>query len=520
MSTGTSADLNREIDSLAEQATGQLRSIDRGIAARRLLGRSLLWLAVIPSMLVLLQAIRWLAGMPAGTWFSWPVAIVGTLGIPAVWLAWQIVRSVADVNRLQALGAIDASMNSKERVVTADQFLQTREQNGFVQAAIEDAQSWVERGRLARLESTTTGGVDLKLNWAAIPLAMCFLALAFYLSGFARATTAADEKQTEAPSGDTPVQLAAVPNENQPDEEVAEPEPRNEDKRSGGRRDANRSGAAATETPEGEEESAGKLTDGETQESQQATNPSAAQGAPSSQGQPSKSETQNEKKPNRQKPRKNDRERAEKENEEKEEPSGATAGQGASRGSNNSAAASDWASRNQVSTPDDDQSDEDEDVDDDDEEQKSRGGVQPNMRDRRTPVNRDLNVGFGMARPNPDANGRGGPGAQKKSRGVASLVLGVPIPDRITGQPNKGRTRITQQRITPEAEDTDQVQAQNRGTRTGSSGPVARPEMAPWLQDVIRKYFLQRRQAAARGDSEVAEPAETTDNREGNQSKS
>ena len=34
----------------------------------------------------------------------------------------------------------------------------------------------------------------------------------------------------------------------------------------------------------------------------------------------------------------------------------------------------------------------------------------------------------------------------------ASLVLGVPIPDRVNGQPNKGRIRITQQRVTPEAE--------------------------------------------------------------------
>ena len=520
MSTGTSAELNRAIDSLAEQATGQLRSIDRGTAARRLIGRALLWLAAVPALLVLLQAIRWLAGLPAGSWFSWPVAIVATLAVPVGWLLWQIVRSATDVDRLQALGAVDASMNSKERVVTADQFLHSEDANGFVQAAIEDAQSWVDQGKRAQLEARSSQEIDLKLSWVAIPLSICLVGLAFYLSGFARDVVVAEQQPGGVPSGDNPVQLAAVPNEKQPEEEVAEPEQRNEEKRSGGRRDANRSGAAATETPEGEEESAGKLTDGETQESQQATNPSAAQGAPSSQGQPSKSETQNEKKPNRQKPRKNDRDRPEKENEEKEEPSGATAGQGASRGSNNSAAASDWSSRNQVSTPDDDQADEDDDVDDDDEEQKSRGGVQPNMRDRRTPVNRDLNVGFGMARPNPDANGRGGPGAQKKSRGVASLVLGVPIPDRITGQPNKGRTRITQQRITPEAEDTDQVQAQNRGTRTGSSGPVARPEMAPWLQDVIRKYFLQRRQAAARKASEVAEPAETTDTREGNQSKS
>ncbi len=115
------------------------------------------------------------------------------------------------------------------------------------------------------------------------------------------------------------------------------------------------------------------------------------------------------------------------------------------------------------------------------------------MRDRRAPVNRDLQIGFGTNRPNPDANGRGGPGGQKKSRGVASLVLGVPIPDRVNGQPNKGRIRITQQRITPEAEQSDPVAAQDRLPRNAAVGPIHHPDFSPWLQDLVRRYFLARR---------------------------
>ena len=147
----------------------------------------------------------------------------------------------------------------------------------------------------------------------------------------------------------------------------------------------------------------------------------------------------------------------------------------------------------QAATPEDDDSDEEDEVDDEEEEQESRGGVQPNMRDRRPPVNRDLQIGFGNARPNPDANGRGGPSGQKKSRGVASLVLGVPIPDRVNGQPNKGRIRITQQRITPEAEQSDAVAAEDRTARQGPVGPIADPDFSPWLHDLVRRYFLQRR---------------------------
>ena len=52
-----------------------------------------------------------------------------------------------------------------------------------------------------------------------------------------------------------------------------------------------------------------------------------------------------------------------------------------------------------------------------------------------------MQIGFGN-RPSPDANGRGGPSQAKKSRGTASLILGVPIPDHIKGQPNPGKTKI------------------------------------------------------------------------------
>ena len=147
----------------------------------------------------------------------------------------------------------------------------------------------------------------------------------------------------------------------------------------------------------------------------------------------------------------------------------------------------------QEATPDNEGEQEEDEVDEEEEEQESRGGVQPNMRDRRAPVNRDLQIGFGSDRPNLDANGRGGPSGQKKSRGVASLVLGVPIPDRVNGQPNKGRIRITQQRITPEAQQSGRVDAQDRLPRQGAVGPIAHPNFSPWLQDIVRRYFLQRR---------------------------
>ena len=103
-------------------------------------------------------------------------------------------------------------------------------------------------------------------------------------------------------------------------------------------------------------------------------------------------------------------------------------------------------------------------------------GLQPNMRDRRPAANRDLTIGFGNE-PNPDANGRGGPSEQKKSRGVASLVLGVPIPDHVKGPPNPGRTKITQERVQPRAVNRERRVAV--GGLDAGAHPLERRDHAP-----------------------------------------
>ena len=88
-----------------------------------------------------------------------------------------------------------------------------------------------------------------------------------------------------------------------------------------------------------------------------------------------------------------------------------------------------------------------------------------------------------------DANGRGGPSEQKKSRGVASLVLGVPIPDHVKGRPNPGKTKITQERVEPQVEEAPAVAATSRAPRQDPIGRVARPDLLPWMQDLVKRYY-------------------------------
>jgi len=494
MSSCDVKNLNHAIDAVAENASTQIVARKRRRAVRGQVGRALVLSAVVPVSALLWQVIRWGAGLPAGLGFSWIWCVALSFALPIVWLVAKALSGRCQIDRLQALGAMDATLGASERVVTADQFLREASPDGFMRAAVEDAQSWAERGRRATLSSETSSRIRTDAALLAVPVAILALVGAGLLDGMARTSVdSAPDILPIATLGPGPTIEPKETTKHPPSQENTV-RPRNA--REASLQSGDSKGSVPTNLAmEGTKESRGRLTDGQTSSSQQSSNPSSAQGTPSAQGQPSLSQAQTPRKSKPPKPRGKDREKSDRPRKQSEEPSGATAGQGSSRGANNNAAASDWSSRSEVSQPDDEPVEDEEDVDDEDEEQKSRGGVQPNLRDRRPPVNRDLQIGFGSGKPSPDANGRGGPSGQKKSRGVASLVLGVPIPDRVTGQPNRGRIRVTQHSITPQAEQSDPVSAEDRGQRQGVVGPIHHPDLSPWLQNLVRRYFLQRRQS-------------------------
>jgi len=498
MNTHDPKQLEEDIKTVAWNASNQIQLTDQRAALATHIPRALSLLIVVPAAGLVLQAIRYLEGWQAGSIFPLVIWLGLTLAVPLGWLFYKAGTLRISIDRRRALLAADRELGSADRITTADDFMQQEEPSGFMKAAVDDAATWARQGRDARLDMTVDPQPRNRWAWLAVPASATLLGLVFLAGQYTRPA----ETATAGTSSIVPPLLESPesPNRNndvdlkEPTPDEPEDSPRESAKEPRKQRAVNRQGDANAAIPDSAEESDGKLNEGETRESQQASNPSSARGAPSASGQPSKSD--DEKKPRKKQKKKNkpERERKKKERKEDEKPSGASAGQGSSKGSDNNAAPSDWASTSQAATPEDENLDDEDDVDDEEEEQESRGGVQPNMRDRRTPVNRDLQIGFGNARPNPDANGRGGPSGQKKSRGVASLVLGVPIPDRVNGQPNKGRIRITQQRITPEIEESERVPAQGRTTLNGPVGPLHHPELEPWLRNLVRNYFLDQRE--------------------------
>jgi hypothetical protein len=214
-----------------------------------------------------------------------------------------------------------------------------------------------------------------------------------------------------------------------------------------------------------------------------------------------------EQRPARKKDQKDKEEKpSQKEEKKVEDQSGATAGRGSSGGSSRNPASSDWASKDRTETADNEDFEQEEEVDDEDSESDARGGLQPNLRDRRPPVNRDLSIGFGN-QSSPDANGRGGPGERKKSRGVASLVLGVPIPDHVKGQANPGRVKVNQERVQPQAETMPEGTAEDRGRRTLPAGYLSERTLDAPMRQVVRDFFLRTRAAEA-GTTESETPNE------------
>ena len=483
--------LRKELDELAGRAEYGLRRVQLQAVLRREL-RGQIWK---PALLLLTSLSLLLFGrafevelLRLGGGVLLAIAVLPYLLLVGA-RSWSLGR--AAVARQRALGEWDRQLGLADRLTAADEFLGVDARSGFMEAAVEDADAHLARTRAAQLHflpqhAAGRGVVGPLLLGAALYFA-CLWAGGWTFA----AATGPDDLSVELPPA--AVAQDVVPEGDPPTREPETPLAGAE----GQQRPPDEEASSETHASDSIEEEVNKETQGMTgsgrsSAAEASTGAGSAQGTPSKQGQiskPGERKTNAKKKPSTPKdPPKND-DKAKK-NDEQE--SGSTAGRGSSRGSNRNPAASDWASKDHVNTPDDEDLDNEEDVDDEEEEQEARGGMQPSLRDRKPPVSRDLSIGFGN-QPSPDAKGRGGPSQPKKSRGTASLVLGVPIPDRIKGQPNPGKTKITQERVQPRAEPASAAAADARPTREAPAFALRRQELTPWMQALVRDWFLRQR---------------------------
>jgi hypothetical protein len=459
----------------------------------------------------------WLSGLRTGSQIALAVPCFGlglallshlaSIGVPGFWtlLAWvllvtaltgavQALRGYQTApGRRALLGLVDDRLGLEDRLVAADEFLAMPGAGPFHKAAIADAAGVIGTARAAQL--------DYRRNHEPLQphlLRMGAMALGLMLLSALIATTRVSDENAGLQVANAGGGDALAPTSDDPDggddsssnDLVVVPLPQERPPQSpSGATDGSQSEASELDTEE--KPSSGKASPGRGGEAKGASGASQARGAPTG-------KTPEATDPAKRKPKTSKRreqkpgDEPETQKKPEEEDSGSTAGKGSSRGSNKNPVTSSWKSRDQVSTEDNSEVEDDSDSEDEDEEQEQRGGVQPSLRDRRPPVSRDLQIGFGN-RPSPDANGRGGPSQPKKSRGVASLVLGVPIPDRVKGRPGPGRTKVTQERVEPEAEEAPATPVEERNARRGPSGGPPPMDLDALTRAVVRAYFLRAR---------------------------
>ncbi|MEC7584566.1 MAG: hypothetical protein VYE77_09620 [Planctomycetota bacterium] len=477
--------LPKELDDLAGRAVGPIRRVRAQQARARAwhwAWRVLWW---VPAALVVFQLGRLLVGAQASAWsFS---MLLGMALVPAV-VAFAGVLGAAwlrPVGRRQSLAVLDEAADLRDRLVIADEFLRASDKSGFMVAALDDAAAHLEEARRVQLVKAPPEARRTR------PPVVAGLLAALLLWGVS--TLSQLQWQATGSVSGNPGEVGQDVARNAPvsdrdlDAQPAPPRDPQAETRLGASVD---SAAADDEGQAGEDikETRGQFGSGRPAQASASQGSSRSQAAPTNQSASIKVEEPQKAKPKKAKEPERPVNKSPPPQKRPGEESGSTAGRGSSRGSNKNPANTDWASKDQVTNPEDEGVEDDQEIEDEEEEQESRGGIQPNLRDRKPPVNRDLRIGFGNGK-NPDANGRGGPSEQKKSRGVASLVLGVPVPDRIKGQPNRGKTKITQERIEPKAEDAQAIDAQARTAREQPMGPVVRYDLELWMQQLVRRYF-------------------------------
>lgn len=463
----------------------------------------------VRSALVSLDSAAFLAGVPAlaeiiarlvfgASLFGTGGLIAWSIALPTVWIVARAARHALEaVSDEVAIAEVDRALGLEDRLIAAHEFIAIEDPGPFHRAAIEDADAAadvaIERG-LPRPVRPHVGPAPALRGLGAALLVVAALAIDLPLP-------APGPAGDFGPAGDSP-RLAERSPDRADEAERPPVEPPVAPEREAPPADRNTSGTEpggerSGEISEDVKKTIGKTTSGKSSSAAAASGASRSKGTPSNQSQASEAPEKRSKRPNK-KPKEGDPDRdADAKEREPEEMSGATAGRGAASGSSKSPSASKWSSKDQVTSDDEEELEEDEEVDDEFDDSEARGGVQPQLRDRKPPVNRDLTIGFGNQK-NPDANGRGGASEQKKSRGVATLVLGVPIPDHVKGRPNPGKTKITQERVEPQEEQAAAVQASARPPRSEAIGRVPAPDLLPWMRDLVVEYFSDIRAREAR----------------------
>lgn len=150
---------------------------------------------------------------------------------------------------------------------------------------------------------------------------------------------------------------------------------------------------------------------------------------------------------------------------------------------------SDSANRASGDNNEDNSEDSPEDVQESIEKQQTTSSMSMERAERKAPVNRRMSPGASSNQENKDANGIGGASGLKKTRGVAAMMLGVPLPDRLEGMTSPGGIKSSIQVAPPKEKEFVLAESQSRQAKNTSQESV-QPELYPaWMRHLLSNYF-------------------------------
>lgn len=485
--------LQEQLDRLAAQGAGRLRRWVLRCACDRYF--KILFPAALSVSGAILLAELLDAAAGSSLWpFGLAVTILIALALPVLVVAGCVLFDFAShrIDRRMCLALYDRDLGLKDRLQAADQYLARTDRSDFEQAAVEDARRHATTALERRLPPVAIRPPDWVPPHRRLgALAAVLLAAALWIGQYSA---------SEASVSETLV-AEAVPGElrRSPDLTQVLPDPlRPRPASLAAKRDTK------VEVPRSEAESQpGEMEAREFSTERQPNNRSAAgsdarrsnrarQAQSGASGQRAEKQEQDENEPRKNKPKKQKpRDPPKEEEDQPRESAGLKGGKGDMSGGR--MAASDHAAAQDKTQQPEPEGDSDYGDEEEDEEQKAGSASKPLISQRKAPVNRSLTPSADGNEERDDLNGRGGPSGLKKTRGVAAMLLGVPLPDYLQGKVNPGRMKIQSEQGRAEEHQADPAQARERPARDAAVGHTLHREIPPLGRDVVRNYFLAQR---------------------------
>lgn len=424
------------------------------------------WLPGIAAAFLILRILSWAFGTPAPGALQLAVVI-------AVAGAVFLVRSLwlrGSVRIVDAAEHLDLAQSNHNRIATAMALLKSGEESPFARAAIRDGWETLDQLKSAnpQIERTSESWQRAGLHLATA--AALVLSGLFIIPKHGAERNTADAQSTTLTDGNLSPVGPDVAGKS-PERTIVSPE------------SAPREPVAArlkttTEIKNGErpEASAGSHSkgtmaspaSGESRSSQTASSSNGAANGNGAKSEPGENESAKPPKPG--KPKRQTASQP-KPNPQDEKKGGSISARGSSGAGSTQTAQNEWSSNVKAKSDDNDDFQDEEEPDEEMDPDKQRLGAQPALKNRSSKVSRELSLVTGLSLANKQTRGRGGPGGQKKSRGTATMIMGVPIPGFVRGRLLPGPTKSTQEEIEPSPAE--------GGFAAATAQPEARPEEDP-----------------------------------------